>query len=259
MSDTGSNTAVSRESRLVQAFVELSDTLVDDYDVAEVLHRLTAYCVDLLGATAAGILLSDQRGNLHVLASSSEHVQLLELFQQQANEGPCLDAFRGHEMVLVPDLAGEILRWPRFAPKAVNDGFGAVHAIPLRLRHETIGALNLFSTEPGPLGEVDLLVAQALADTATIGILQERTIQRGEVLTEQLQTALNNRIIIEQAKGVLAHASGIEVQEAFEVLRGYGRSHNSRLSGIAHQLVTGALNPGELLAHHSAGSAGRPH
>jgi GAF domain-containing protein len=240
--------STQREPRLVAAFVELADTLVDDYDVADVLHQLTRHCVRLLGAAAAGLLLADQRGSLQVLASSSERTRLLELFQVQADEGPCLDCFRTGKPILVSDLAAERARWPAFAEEALREGFRAVHAVPLRLRREVIGALNLFGTQPGAMSEQDLTVARALAGTATIGILQERAIHRGEVLTEQLQTALNSRTTIEQAKGLLAHAGGLDMGDAFEALRNYGRARSARLSVIAGELVTGALTPDQVLA-----------
>ncbi|WP_394619618.1 GAF domain-containing protein [Lentzea sp. JNUCC 0626] len=237
-----------RESRLLQAFVELADTLVDDYDVVDVLHRLVDHCVRLLDATAAGLMLSDQRGGLRVMAYSSEQTQMLELFQLQASEGPCLECVRTGEPVLIADLAATTERWPRFAPLAIAEGFVSVHAVPMRLRRETIGALNLFRREAGSLSDEDLLVVRALADTATIGILQERAIRRGEIVTEQLQTALNSRVVIEQAKGVLAFAGNLEMEEAFEALRGYSRGHNRRLADVARELVVGELRPTELLA-----------
>ncbi|AHH98761.1 GAF and ANTAR domain-containing protein [Kutzneria viridogrisea] len=240
-------TGAQRESQLLHAFVQMADTLVDDYDVADVLHQLVDHCVRLLDAAAAGLMLSDQRGNLQVLASSSERTRLLELFQIQNNEGPCLDCVRSGEPVLVADLTAATRRWPMFAPLAVADGFVSVAAVPLRLRRETIGALNLFGREPGPLNDQDAQVARALADTATIGILQERAIRRGEVLTEQLQTALNSRIIIEQAKGVLAYAGDLEMEQAFETLRRYARHQGIRLSEVAHRLVTGGILPREVL------------
>jgi transcriptional regulator with GAF, ATPase, and Fis domain len=238
-----------RESRLLAALVQLADTLVDDYDIVDLLHQLATDCVEILDVAATGLMLSTQRspGALHVLASSTEQTRLLELFQLQANEGPCLDCFRTGEPVLVPDLAATIQRWPRFAPEALREGFPRVHAVPLRLRRETIGALNLFGREPGPMPEQDLLAAKALADVATIGILQERAIHRGEVLTEQLETALNSRIIIEQAKGVVAQAGNLDMDRAFQAVRGYARSHNTRLSEIAHRLVSGVIDPAEIL------------
>lgn len=240
-------TSAQRETRLLQAFVQMADTLVDDYDVADVLHQLVEHCVQLLDAAAAGLLLSDQRGGLRVMASSTEQTWLLELFQIQANEGPCLDCVRSGELVHVADLATMTDRWPRFAPEALEQGFVSVHAIPLRLRQDTIGALNLFGRHPGSMPEADVDAARALADTATIGILQERAIHRGEVLTEQLQTALNNRIVIEQAKGVLSYATQLDMEGTFQALRAYSRNNNTRLTEIARQLVTGALAPQDIV------------
>ncbi|PPK65166.1 GAF and ANTAR domain-containing protein [Actinokineospora auranticolor] len=237
----------AREALLLGAFVRMADTLVDDYDVVEMLHELVGYCVSLLDSAAAGLVLSDQRGGLQVLASSTDETRLLELFQVQIREGPCLDCIGAGEPVRVPDLAAERARWPRFVPQAVSRGFAAVHAIPMRLRQNTIGALNLFDHGVGAMAEQDLLVARALADIATIGILHERAIRRGEVLTEQLQTALNNRITIEQAKGVLAHAGRLDMHQAFQALRAYGRSRNALVSEVAHQVVTGVITPAAVL------------
>lgn len=237
-----------RESRLLQALVQLADTLVDDYDVVDVLHRLVEHCVELLDATVAGLMLSDQHGGLRVVAYSSAQTRMLELFQLQASEGPCLDCVHSGEAVLVADLSAETRRWPRFAPLAVAEGFASVHAVPMRLRRETIGTLNLFRRETGLLSDEDLLVVRALADTATIGILQERAIRRSEVVTEQLQTALNSRVVIEQAKGVLAFAGDLEMEQAFHALRGYARNGGRRLADVARELVVGELRPEDLLA-----------
>ena len=237
-----------REAKLVDAFVQMADTLVDDYDVIDVLHELVSHCVRLLDAAEAGIVLSDQCGSLQVLASSTEQTRMLELFQLQTSEGPCWDCVHTGEPVLIADIAAEAGRWPLFVPRALEDRFASVHATPMRLRRETIGALNLFGREPGHMPEQDLRTAQALADTATIGILQERAIHRGEVLTEQLQVALTNRTTIEQAKGLLAHAGNIEMDHAFQALRSYGRRRSTRLSDIARQLVNGAITPGAVLS-----------
>ncbi|KIH98738.1 transcriptional regulator [Streptomonospora alba] len=237
-----------REPRLLQAFVEVTATLVDDYDIPEMLHQLAGHCVELLDASTAGILLTDQRGSLQLLASSTEQTRLLELFQLQADEGPCLEAFRSGETVTVADLADATHRWPTFVPHARQEGVCAVHAVPLRLRRQTIGTLNLFNRRPGALGEADARVAQALADVATMGILQERAIRRGEVLTEQLQSALNGRITIEQAKGVLAHAGGLDMDQAFQTLRTYARDHGAHLTEVAFRLVgEDRMDPREVL------------
>lgn len=228
-----------REQVLAEAFVDLADTLVADYDVLDLLYRLADVCVELLAADAAGLLLSDQRGHLEPVAASTEGTRLLELFQLQTDQGPCLDCFRSGAPVTCTDLAQAEDRWPRFAAHAVAEGFASVHALPLRLRTEVIGALNLFCTAPGPLPDADLRLAQALADVATIGILHERAVRRGEVLAEQLQHALNSRIVLEQAKGALAERAGIDPDEAFLRLRRHARAHNLRLTELARAVVTG--------------------
>lgn len=235
------------EADLLGAFVQLADTLVDDYDVPEVLHQLAAHCVELLNVAAAGLMLSDQRGSLQLVASSNEQTRLLELFQIQTDEGPCVDAFRTGEPVTAPDLAAATGRWPVFAPQAREQGFASVHAVPLRLRSDLIGSLNLFNQRTGALSPEDAKVARALADIATIGILQERTIRHREVLTEQLQGALNSRVTIEQAKGLLAHAGGLDMEQAFQALRRFARAQHAGLSDTAHLLASGQVHPDQVL------------
>ncbi|MCI2423339.1 GAF and ANTAR domain-containing protein [Saccharopolyspora sp. K220] len=230
-----------KERAVAEALVSLADSLVDDYDMIELLHRLAAECVRLLPVDAAGLLLSDQRGALRLVSSSTERARMLELFQLQAEEGPCLDCFRTSRQVSSTDLTPAESRWPRFAAQASAAGFTAVHALPLRLRDETIGALNLFSSTAQTMGADELRIGQALADVATISILQERAIRRTDILNEQLQTALNSRIIIEQAKGVLAERNQIGVNEAFSALRGYARAHNLRLTAVASDVTNGTL------------------
>ncbi|MBB1158197.1 GAF and ANTAR domain-containing protein [Amycolatopsis dendrobii] len=238
----------SNENELLRAFVDMADTLVDEYDVADMLHRLAKYCVTLLGASAAGLLLADQRGGLEVVASSDEGTRMLELLQLQTEQGPCLDAYRSGESVNIEDIAADSGQWPLFARQAAAAGFRSVQALPLRLRRQVIGTLNLFGRQgQSPVGGSALSVARALADIATIGILQERAIRRGELLTEQLQHALNSRVVIEQAKGVLAHAGGLEMDVAFERLRAYSRAHNARLSEVAEAVVRSALSPEQVI------------
>jgi transcriptional regulator with GAF, ATPase, and Fis domain len=236
-----------REQLLTDTFVELADTLVDDYDVADLLHVLADRCVELLDASAAGLLLSDQRGALRTLAASSEQTMLLELFQVEANEGPCLDCFHSGVPVVEPDLSAATGRWPNFVDRALRQGFRSVNALPLRLRNETIGALNLFSTSAGGLPPADIGIAQALANVATIGILQERAIRRSEMLAEQLQAALNSRVVIEQAKGVLAERGGLTMDESFAQLRRFARTTNRRLSDTAQAVVSGVLDVSEIV------------
>jgi transcriptional regulator with GAF, ATPase, and Fis domain len=232
-----------REQVVSRAFVALADTLVDDYDIIDLLDQLIAHSVTLLAADAAGIMLGDPDQQLRVAAASSYDAELMELLQLQNEQGPCMDCYRTGAPVSVPDLA-DATQWPAFtAAVAEAEGFRSVHALPLRLRHEAIGALNLFHHTPGPLPPADLALGQALADVATIGILQERAIRRGEVLNEQLQTALTSRVVVEQAKGVLAQHHGLTMDAAFDQLRRYARAHNLRLADVARQLATSTLNP----------------
>jgi transcriptional regulator with GAF, ATPase, and Fis domain len=237
----------SRERQLSSTFVALADTLVSDFDLIDLLHALTSACVELLGPAAAGIMLSDPRGNLRVMASSTEQARLLELFELQNDEGPCLDSFRLEKPVGLTRLADARERWPRFVDAATDAGFGAVQAHPMRLRDQTIGALNLFYRAGQDHYRSDAHLAQALADVATIGILQQRTIHRGEQLADQLQTALDTRTVIEQAKGVLAERGGLTMDAAFEVLRGYCRSRRLHLADTARGIVNGSLDPNGLL------------
>lgn len=228
--------------RLAQVFVEVADTLVDEFDLIEFLQMVTAQTSDLLGARAAGLLLADPQGRLQLMAASDERAEMIELFQVQALEGPCQDCYRLGKAVVNADLRFAAQRWPKFAPQAVAAGYRSVHAFPLRLRRRVIGALNLFGDEPGEISPEDANVVQALADVATIGLLQERTIREGQVLTEQLQSALNTRIVIEQAKGALAQLHGGTPDEAFERLRSYCRRHHLRLSDVAFTVLTDAAS-----------------
>jgi transcriptional regulator with GAF, ATPase, and Fis domain len=241
------STMDDREGPLVHAFVALADTLVDDYDVVEFVQQLVDDCVSLLHVDAAGLLLADPRGGLQVLASTSEQTRLLELLQIQSEAGPCLEAYNTGQQVHVEDLGTDVDRWPQFAALAARQGVGAVFAIPLRLRNERIGALNMFSAKPGALSSSDLLVAQALADVATIGILHQRVLMRGAQVNSQLQIALNSRIVIEQAKGVLAERMGLDMDQAFVSLRTMARSTNRHLSDTARAVIensSGAVSPG---------------
>ncbi len=223
--------------RLAEIFVDAADTLVDDFDVIEFLETLTNHTAQVSSAAFAGLLLSNPQGQLQYIASSAESIQLLELFQLQYREGPCLDCFRTGEPVVNVDLTTADERWPRFAPEAVAAGFRSVHAFPLRHQRKVIGALNLFSTDPGGLDPQDSRIIQSLADIATIGLLQERTIRSGEILTKQLQRALDGRISIEQAKGALARTHGIDVNLAFELMRRYARTNHYRLVDVAQAVL----------------------
>jgi transcriptional regulator with GAF, ATPase, and Fis domain len=222
---------------LSDTFVDLADTMVADFDVIDFLHMLTDRSVRLLSASAAGVLLADPRGQLRVAAASSEAVELVELFQIQNDQGPCLDCFNTGKPVTAAALAGPDQQWPRFAAAATRAGFGAVHALPMRLREQVIGALNLFSIETSRFGPDVLRIGQALADVATIGLLQERNVRRAETMAEQLQAALNSRVVIEQAKGRIAERLGLDMDRAFVLLRDHARNTNQRLTDVARQLI----------------------
>jgi transcriptional regulator with GAF, ATPase, and Fis domain len=222
---------------LSDTFVDLADTMVADFDVIDFLHMLTDRSVALLAASAAGVVLADPRGQLRVAAASSEAAGLVELFQIQNDQGPCLDCFRTGQRISAADLEGPDQPWPRFAAAAIQAGFRAVEAVPMRLRDQVIGALNLFRADSGPLDLADLRVGQALADVATIGLLQERSLRRSETIAEQLQAALNSRVVIEQAKGKLAERLTIDMDQAFRMLRDYARNSNQRLTDVARNFV----------------------
>jgi GAF domain-containing protein len=240
---TGQTTgvAVSSESSLARALVELADTLVDDFDVVDLLTHLADRCVEVLDVSAAGIMLVAPDGSLRVAASSSEEMRLLELFELQADDGPCLECLQTGGAVFGPDLDHAEARWPRFAPEARAAGFRAAQALPLRLRGMVLGALNLFHSEPGGLSESDLVAGQALADIATIALLQHRAAQHAQQINEQLNHALNSRISIEQAKGVTAERLGIDMDDAFRHLRTYARDHNLRLADVANDVIAGSV------------------
>ena len=232
---------MAQQHGLARTLVELADTLVADFDVVGFLHILALRCTEWFDAAEAGLMLADQRGGLRVVASSSERARLLELFEVHNEQGPCLDCLRSGTRVVSEDLEADAGRWPLFAPEALKAGFRSVHALALRCQSQVIGALNIFRTAPGALQEVDLVAAQAMADVATIGILQQRAVQEARVLAEQLQSALNSRVVIEQAKGVLAERAQVNLDDAFGMLRGYARNHNSRLRDVAEAVITGTV------------------
>jgi len=235
--------AQSREQALADTFVRLADTMVDDYDVVELLDQLVNACVHVLGVTAAGLLLDDQKGNLALVASTSQESRLLELFVLQNNEGPCLDCVRTGVAVTSSNLDDDRDRWPLFVQAAHMAGFRSIAAVPLRLRDQIIGGLTLFMNVAQEVPHADRLLAQALADVATIAILQQRSLHRSEAMSEQLQTALTSRIVIEQAKGILVVRNNLTMDAAFDVLRRYARDQNVKLTEVARAVVIDGLDP----------------
>ncbi|MDX8141874.1 GAF and ANTAR domain-containing protein [Lentzea sp. BCCO 10_0061] len=242
---------------LAETFVELADTLVADFDPVEFMHLLADRCVATLEVDAAGILLVDHHGELQVVGASSDRARLIELFELQHRQGPCMECYLTGEPVTVAGFTEAPQRWPEFSAVAKDAGFGALHALPMRLREQTVGALNLFSVEEGALSEPTLRVAQAMADVATIGLLQAQVISHRELLAGQLQRALQSRVLIEQAKGVLAERLQIDISTAFETLRRYARSHNDYLSTVAADVIAGTIDVAALTAVTEARPATR--
>ncbi|MCZ3386287.1 MAG: GAF and ANTAR domain-containing protein [Actinomycetia bacterium] len=237
---------MSREQRLARVFVELADTLIAEFDVIDLMQTLADRSVELLHADAAGLMLADQRGRLRVIASSEEAAQLLEIFELQNSEGPCLDCFLSGQPVVNLEAETMQTRWPNFWPRCAAAGYRSVHALPMRLRDEVIGAINLFSHSASKMSTDDMVVGQAFADVATIGLLQERAVQEKPMLAEQLQSAHNSRVIVEQARGVLAERAGVSVDQAFTTMRTYARTNGLGLTSVASQVIDGSLDGGEL-------------
>jgi len=230
-----------RDSLIARTFVELADSLVEDFDVVELLTVLADRCVDVFDVDAAGLMLVASDGTLRVIASSSDALHGLELFELQADEGPCLDCYRSGQPIVNVELDGVGGRWPSFATEAVEAGFRSVHALPMRLRGQVIGALNMFRVGPGRMSEADSVAAQALADVATITILTHRARGDEQALNQQLTQALNTRIVIEQAKGVVAERADLDMEQAFARLRRHARNHGLRLTDVAHAVSSKAL------------------
>ncbi len=239
---------MTREGRIVVTFVELANTLVDDFDVIEFLHVLAERAVELLDCTQSGILLADAGGALRVMASSNEASEALELLQLQHDQGPCFECYHQGAPVFSADLDNDADRWPIFAPVAVQKGFHSVHAIPMRVRGETIGALNLFRAQTGRLAEPDVPLAQGMADIAAVALLQERSLRESRGVVTELQGALASRVVIEQAKGILAEHLKIGMDAAFDHLRAYARPLNLRISDVALDLIDGRLEATTLAA-----------
>lgn len=238
---------MSREQLLATTFVELADTLGDDFDVVDFLQNLAERSAEILGADAAAIILADQRGALRVIATTSHAARDLELQALATAEGPCLDAFHsGEDVVNVPRAEG-LRRWPRFLGAAEDLGYPSVHAVPLRLRSERLGAITLLYAAITELTDDDRALARALTAVATVGLLQERTPRQREVLADQLQAALSLRVVVEQAKGVVAEWAELEIEEAFALMRAFAREHARSLGAVATDVIEGRLAVGDLL------------
>ena len=238
-----------RESELIASFVSLTGSLAEGFDVVDLLSQLASDCVRLLGVESAGLLLADPGGTLHLLAASSQATHDLELLQLQRDEGPCLDCFHSGAPVLVPDLRDEAARWPQFSVAALEAGFISVHAVPMRLRENVLGALNLFGGTAGLLDSDDLALAQALAHVASVALIQNRVASDQQLLVGELNTALSSRVVLEQAKGILSQVGSLDMELAFAVMRKYARDHNEKLSEVAAAIVARALPAAAILKY----------
>lgn len=225
--------------RLSGLFVEVANTLVDGFDLVDFLNVVAVHAAEITASSAVGLMLADHDGTLRHMASSTEDARLLELFQLQHSEGPCLECHRSGREVSEVHIASAVDRWPNFSVRALELGFGAAHCFPLRLRDQVIGAMNVFR-DADQVAELDIeerRITRALADVATIALMQERTLRRAEELTEQLQFALNSRVVIEQAKGAVARTLDIGVDEAFVVLRNHARRNGEKLTELAFHVL----------------------
>lgn len=243
MSDS---TTTSREGLLARTFVDLADSLVDRFDTVDLMVLLTERVVELTGGGAAGLVLLDANGTLRLIAATSDALETVELFQIQNDEGPCRDCTAAGAPVSADDLESAMDRWPKFVPVALASGYRSVHTFPLQLRGTTIGALGLFGTTATGLRAADLEVTRALAHVATIAVLQSQALVDAQGLSRQLQDALTSRVIIEQAKGVIAEQAQVDMDEAFRRLRSHARHHHELLTEVAQLVIDGALSADRL-------------
>lgn len=236
----------SRETLITRAFVSVADTLTTEFDVVDLLHNLVEQCTDILNTDAGGLMLVDDGGQLQLMTSTSEAADFVEVMQLTADRGPCIECFTTGKSVSVPDIAETDL-WPEFRQAALDSGFRSAHAVPMKLRGQVIGTMNLFAASPGALTRRDAAVAQALADVATIGILQERISRENTILAEQLHRALDSRILVEQAKGMIAHTLTIKIDDAFTLIRTYARSNNLTIRAVAEAVSNRTIAPQALV------------
>ena len=230
------------EALVCSTLIELADNLFDDFDPVDLLSLLATRCVDLLDVTTAGVMLVAPEGDLRCVASSSDSMRTMELFELQIKEGPCLDSFRLNERIIAENPETLKLRWPRFGYRAVRSGYKSAYAFPMRLREQHVGSLNIFRSEDGSMSSEDLLAAQAFADMASITILNQRLTFEAQLLNQQLATALTSRAILEQAKGILVGRRGLNIDEAFTWMRHHARNNNVKLAVVAQEIIDGRLN-----------------
>ncbi|WP_328492631.1 GAF and ANTAR domain-containing protein [Streptomyces sp. NBC_00414] len=230
---------MTHQQRVLDVLVEAVDTLTDDFDLIEFLHRLSTRCVELLDVDAAGVMVVDQHGEFQLVAASDEKTRLLELFALQHDQGPCVRCYQSGQAQLNISLtpSAATLGFDPFAARARAAGFTVTHALPMKLRHQVIGAVNLFGSRLRRLSDTDIQVGQAVADVATIAILQQRSIEHSHLEKAQLQAALTSRVVIEQAKGILAERHNLSMDDTFDTMRAYARPRHLLLTDLARQII----------------------
>ena len=229
----------AREKLTTAAFIEVANALASDYDVGEFLHMLVGRCSEALNSDAVSVLLEAQEGTLQLAAATSERMRELEDLEIRLGQGPCVETYRQGAPVSAGDMRKEQDRWPATAPKAMEIGLLAVNAFPLKVDGDSVGAFNVYREAAGALSDEELRLTQAFADVATVGILRDRKVSEAERRAEQLQGALDSRVLIEQAKGVLAERQGISTELAFDMIRRYARNHHRKLRGVCQQIIAG--------------------
>ncbi len=244
--------ATSRETQISEAFVTLTDTLTTDFDVVDLLHTLVEECTKILDTDQGGLMLVDSSGELQLMTSTSEEADFVEVMQLNASSGPCIECFTTGKAVSVADISAGGSRWPEFQKAAIQGGFKSAHATPMRLRGQVIGTMNLFSTTLGQLNERDIALAQALTDVATIALLQERIVSDARVVPDQLHRALDTRILIEQAKGMISHTFAIPMDSAFDVIRTYARNNGLAIRTVAERISQRTIEVRSLIPQAAA-------
>lgn len=232
---------------VVPALSELTASLIDRHDPDTVLRLVTAACTRLLGAAATGVMLSDPRGGIRVVSASDERSRFVELLQTQVDEGPCVDCIKDEVAVTAADLAAED-RWPAFRPAALDAGYRAVHAIPMRLDRHVVGGLNLLYLEPAALDPSQQRLGQMLADLAVLGLSQETGPARVHRLTERTLTTLNDNVQLAHAVGLVAGTLDVGVDDARNLILDHAREHGSQVRDVARALTNGEIDPALLAA-----------
>ena len=231
----------SLQQQVAEVLADFAQVITRHATTSEILHQLGEYCVELLPIQGAGVLL-EERGALRFATASDELGRQIEELEDRLHEGPCTTAFRTGTEVLLPDLSQAVRQFPHFAPAALERGLGAVFALPLGIREHRVGALDLVSGVPVELDDGQLASARLLGDVAMSYVVNSRAFAEATKLAQQLQQALDSRVLIEQAKGRLSGLLGIGVSDAFELLRRRARNSRQPIGDVAMDVLNGSLN-----------------